>query len=442
MITSLISRNVAAGMEIDANFALQSLHSYVEDMEALERGVPYASLGISSRREATKPILLVSSEEGVMEEVAFSRMSTTNGAVAVLRISGVMRSEDGLSSYGMSTFAENLRAADESPNVKAIVVEINSGGGESTAGQIAELAIKDTTKPVIAVAQFMGSAAYRAALQADKIYAAGSGSMIGSIGSFITLDRNFPELYDKFFQDIYSDYSPNKNREFREWMKGNTDPFKELVNSVAKEFRQDVKKHRNLKGNIEETLSGGMFFAKDALSRGLIDGVKSIREAALEALKMADKPAFRNPDSQNLSDTDMSNLASRIAAMIMGKPNTETEEPEVETPEIETEEPETDTEETQEQEPESSELAETVQEHGQNLEAIVGTLEKMNGTLSSLSARLAKIESKQTEIAKVVAKEKGKPVVDNQQDGGPDYTSTEKAFKAGAAKVKVNAQKK
>lgn len=280
---------------IDLEYGLRALNDYLHDLELLAAGVPYSNLGISSRRASSGPSL-ISIQNNQYEELPFSEIKSRGGLVSHLRISGVMRTEDGMSSRGMNSFADDLRTADQFPTVIAHVIEINSGGGQATAGAVAMNAIADAKKPVIVVGHTVGSAAYMATLGADRTYAATEASRFGSIGSFLTLDRNFAGWYRENFQDLYADVSVQKNKEFRAYLDGDTGPLQQMVNESAREFQQLVQSNRQLKGGdvkIKDTLEGGMFAAPMARRRGLIDGFATVNDAAAEASLLAKSGARR-----------------------------------------------------------------------------------------------------------------------------------------------------
>ena len=113
----------------------------------------------------------------------------------------------------------------------------------------------------------------------DEVIAASEQSRAGGIGTFISFDRTKLEEYKTKMMDIYSDASPGKNADFREALEGDYSGLKATVNKMTDQFHAFVQSKRPLSGSekrIAETLSGTMFFAKDAKSRGLIDSIGSM----------------------------------------------------------------------------------------------------------------------------------------------------------------------
>ena len=74
----------------------------------------------------------------------------------------------------------SVKHAERKDNIKAVVVEIDSPGGDPTAGEEVEKALKGSAKPVVAYIRSVGnSAAYWAATGADRIFALPA-SQVGS----------------------------------------------------------------------------------------------------------------------------------------------------------------------------------------------------------------------------------------------------------------------
>jgi signal peptide peptidase SppA len=102
----------------------------------------------------------------------------------------------GASSYG--AIAKDLAVAEANASVKAVLLNVNSGGGSAVGCvEVGKMVVQlDTKKPVYAHAEVMCcSAAYAIACGARAIYSADS-SMMGSIGTIMTvmeMDRMLQE---------------------------------------------------------------------------------------------------------------------------------------------------------------------------------------------------------------------------------------------------------
>ena len=180
-----------------------------------------------------------------------------------------------MSSRGIYDFADDMYKAYRNRNVEAVIVETDSGGGHSNAGDLAHEVISDRNKPVIARVLYAGSAAYNAIAGADEIIGV-KNAQFGSIGTFITLDMKMISEYVARFKDIYAASSNQKNLEFRALLEGDLGPLKAMVDQKAGAFQDTIKASRNLTGSPStqrETLSGAMFSSKEAKDRGLADSI-------------------------------------------------------------------------------------------------------------------------------------------------------------------------
>ena len=126
----------------------------------------------------------------------------------------------------VDTIKRKLEHADESSEIKAVVLDINSGGGGVSASRELMEAIKETKKPVVArIGEVGASGAYYAASAADWVIAY-KDSMTGSIGVIMTL-QHYYGLYGQLginttviksgnSKDIGSPYRPMEEEERQE----------------------------------------------------------------------------------------------------------------------------------------------------------------------------------------------------------------------------------
>jgi ClpP class serine protease len=269
--------------EIDHAFAMQEFSWYLQELAEIRAGLPYEALGIAERRRRSMPGIITAASKRVSDPKMLKDESLTpKGSFAHLRLQGVMRSKDGASSRGVNSLIEDMNAAFDNDRIQGILIEANTGGGEVTAGLMLQSIIEQSPKAIVVYAHQLASAGVRATLPADEIIASSKSAEIGSIGTFISLPRNFAARYKEYFQDIYADKSTNKNAWFRQWLEGDLSELKSDLNRSNDQFISDVQKYRELKGSekqIEEVLSGKMFYATEAKRRGLIDGIGGFQYA-------------------------------------------------------------------------------------------------------------------------------------------------------------------
>ena len=267
-------------MEIESTFGLSQLHQYLNELQLLQMNVPFAELGIGKRREASQPAVLINtgnsyqlvSDRGLIK----NERLTPPGSIALMRLNGVMTTEDQLSTRGIQTFAGDMRDAYANKNIAAVGIEMNSGGGQSTAKDMMVSVLSERNKPVLSFVHYAASAAYGTAAATDEIIAASPESQVGSVGAVITLDKVLLEEIKNNFIQIFGDNAPDKSEEFRAALEGDFSKMQALANNYTDAFQAEVAKFRPLTGDAayqRKTLQGGMFSSKEAKKRGLIDGV-------------------------------------------------------------------------------------------------------------------------------------------------------------------------
>lgn len=275
---------------IDPIYGKRLLSKFMAEMEtAASGGEELLQQMIREKREANRPRLITAAKDGTFSVAEISTLETTQGAIALLQLNGAMYQDDFLSTKGMRSLADDIRALDNNPNISGIILEVNTGGGESLAGQTLKSAIKDARKPILVYAHFMASAGVWGTLHATHIMAAGKGSEFGSIGVFTQVDKDFLAAYKERVLSIYSRKSPNKNIEFRSLLDGDIEPMQQFVTDLDDIFMSDVRRYRSLSGDIDGTLAGGMFFASDAKARGLVDSIGTFKDAVAEMQRIIRK---------------------------------------------------------------------------------------------------------------------------------------------------------
>lgn len=281
---------------IEEAFGFRCLNQYLSDLELMRNGAPYSSIGIAKRREAGMPaiIKLSGSTYDIVSDPYILRNEklTPSGSIALLRLDGVMNSQDDASSYGVQNTAQQLRYAYANKNIDAVIIEGNSGGGEVTAMQIMVGAIQEKNKPVIGFGHFVASAAYGTFAATDEIIASDAMAEFGSIGAVVTINKEFLAWYKETFQSFYGKDAPLKNEAMREALNDNFQPIQDIADKATEQFHQMVSALRPLNGGEnyrKATLSGKMFDAGEAKRRGLIDGIGNMAYAVKRAQSWAMK---------------------------------------------------------------------------------------------------------------------------------------------------------
>ena len=257
---------------IDEYAALEYLLQYEQRLELLRDQGNGSAFRDAKEQSAQMTII---AGDGTLSITNFNKLpqNPQRDSIISFSVNDFMQSNDGLCSVGMKTMSDALLSYKNDPNVIGAKVNFDTGGGEGMSGHILHNAFKEFGKPVIAYVYNAGSAGYLAASGATEIVAANENSRVGSIGALVSISKKMLDEYANNIVEIYSDSSSDKNKEFRALLKGDSDPLKEMLNKSVQVFHNVVKSNRMLKVDPEGSLRGGMFFAKDAIKRGLVDHI-------------------------------------------------------------------------------------------------------------------------------------------------------------------------
>lgn len=268
---------------IDEDWAIEQYAQYLNEIMLVTSGVPYSELGIKERKAAAQTTFAFLQNGSILqysEDELDNQGVGKEPRVAVMRLNGVMRSQDSLSTQGMQSKADEVYSLNARPEIAGLVLEVSSGGGEALAATILQTALKHFSKPLYVVNHFSGSAAVKASLPAKGIYMSSESSRMGSIGSMMQISNEALRTLREEYTTIYSNASVDKNAALRQLLKGKTDLLVKELDESAVQFQNEVKLYRNLAPDLmESTLAGGVFYTQDAIKRGLADGVMNPYEA-------------------------------------------------------------------------------------------------------------------------------------------------------------------
>ncbi len=175
-----------------------------------------------------------------------------------------------------------LQAANESPNVKAVLIRMDSPGGVAASSLEIFEEIKRIDKPVVvSVGSSCASGGYYIACAADKIVA-NRASIIGSIGVILQIP-NYEGLYEK----LGIHYTTIKQGEYKDV--GSADRpiteqemllMQEHTKKIYELFIADVAQSRGLDiDKVKELATGWIYLGQEAYELGLIDEVGTYNDA-------------------------------------------------------------------------------------------------------------------------------------------------------------------
>lgn len=194
---------------------------------------------------------------------------------------------------GSETYVNLIRKVRLTPQVKAIVLRINSGGGSALASEniLRELMLAKKDKPVVvSFGDVAASGAYYLSSNADSIFAQPN-TITGSIGVF-TLIPNMQEFFD---EKLGVTFDGVKTAEHADAMTV-TKPLSEMekrfvqesVDSIYKDFLGwvAVGRKKNI-AYVDSIGQGRIWSGNRALEIGLVDRIGGLQDAIHTAARMA-----------------------------------------------------------------------------------------------------------------------------------------------------------
>jgi len=216
--------------------------------------------------------------------------------IAVVNINGTILSQTNTMDINSNTVASVIISALEKArndnDVKAVVLKIDSPGGELGASVEIFEKIKKLAEEKKVVAYFRNmavSGGYYVALPAHKIYSA-SHAWTGSIGVVMKIP-NLEGLFDKIgyketiiksgeLKDMTSYSRPITDKEM--------EIFQQMIDSSFEQFVEAVSKERNLsKEEVKKIADGRIYTSYQAKELGLVDYIGNFDAALTGAAKLA-----------------------------------------------------------------------------------------------------------------------------------------------------------
>lgn len=193
-----------------------------------------------------------------------------------------------------STVCNDLKDLMDDDDVKAVVIRVNSGGGDAFASeqiwhQVMELKKK---KPVVvSMGGYAASGAYYMSAPASWIVAQPT-TLTGSIGIFAV----FPDMSGLVTQKLgvkFDEVKTNRNSTFgnlmaRPFNEEETAVMQQYVNRGYKLFRKRVADGRRLPvESVEKIAQGRVWLGADAIGLKLVDQLGGLNDAVAKAAKLA-----------------------------------------------------------------------------------------------------------------------------------------------------------
>ncbi len=256
-----------------------------------------------------------------------SQSVTMRSSVAVIDVTGpIFRYADMFTEMSgatsVSSLARDFNTALEDPKVSAILLNIDSPGGE-VAGihEFAQMVYAGrAAKPIVAYVDGMAaSAAYWIASATDHIVIDAT-AMLGSIGVVATVPN--PDVKSAKEIQFVSSQSPRKRPNPN--TEAGRDQLQQMVDDLAAVFIATVARNRSVSAEtvVTEFGQGAMFVGTNAIDAGLADRLGSFESIVAELARGEFKPKTRASAQAALMEDDemkAAEMLDKIKVLITGQ---------------------------------------------------------------------------------------------------------------------------
>ncbi len=210
------------------------------------------------------------------------------GCVAVLPITGPITKYNGVCGEpGAILQASRLTEIGKRNNISAIVLLVDTPGGEARAAHSFTTAMAGFKKPILSYVDDMAaSLGMWIICGSDEVWLSSKVAQVGSVGSYVTL-ADWSGYFEKEgikLHEIYAPQSTDKNKDYRDALNGDYALIEEDLKILVDEFIGFIKKERPASVKHQSKWdSGKMFYPDDAKKFGLADGITSFEQVILKA---------------------------------------------------------------------------------------------------------------------------------------------------------------
>jgi protease IV len=203
-------------------------------------------------------------------------------SIAIVDVLGPILKYGDFCTYGTVEFNDLLIRLANSDRVKGILLNMDTPGGQAAGTATVAQTTKEVSKikPVLGICQdgIVASAGMWWASACQEFYVTQSTDQVGSIGAYQTI-ADFAGYFEQNgvkLHEIYAPQSVDKNKDYRDALKGDYTLIEEDLKFLVQDFIKTVQINRGqrLKTATENPFTGKMYNAADAVKIGLIDGIK------------------------------------------------------------------------------------------------------------------------------------------------------------------------
>ncbi|MFA9190908.1 signal peptide peptidase SppA [Flavobacterium sp. FZUC8N2.13] len=290
----------------------QKLIDYIAYEDVYHNDIKKA-LKVSPDKEYNK----ISISDYTNKMITTSIVSESDDKIAIIYAQGEIQSGEGdVNTIGEGSMRRSLQEARKDKKVKAIVLRIDSPGGNALTSDLIwrEVELTKKVKPiVVSMGNYAASGGYYIACNANTIFAQNN-TITGSIGVFGILP-NFNELTKKVGINVEQVNTNNNAAGYSPFVPLD-DNFKavtlEGIEHIYKTFVTHVAEGRKMNfAAVDSIAQGRVWSGSEALKIGLVDKIGGLNAAIVEAARLS---KTQNYTTQNYPEyeKDFDDMLSRF----------------------------------------------------------------------------------------------------------------------------------
>jgi len=234
-------------------------------------------------------------------------LSTSKNKIAIIYALGDIMNGKGNENYiGPETIIKYLKKARKNKNIKAVVLRINSPGGDGLASDIIwrEIKLTKKVKPVVvSMGNYAASGGYYIACNADKIFAQPA-TITGSIGVFgiIPNAAGLAKHIGLKSEQVGTNKNANAYSLFKPMTKNFRTEITESIENFYINFVNKVAKGRHKSfASIDSIAQGRVWTGVQAVKNGLVDKLGNLNDAIKEAAILANITDYKRVNYPNFT---------------------------------------------------------------------------------------------------------------------------------------------
>lgn len=239
----------------------------------------------SSKKKAEKLKFVTLSKYTHAPETGIEREFTRDKIAVIYAAGNIVQGKGNTDDIGGLSLSETIRKARENKNIKAVVLRVNSPGGDALASEVIwrEVALCRKEKPVIvSMGDVAASGGYYISCAADRIVAQPN-TITGSIGVFGIL-FNAGNMFKNKLGITFDQYKTGNFSDLGNMTRALTEAERNIIqNSVERvyaTFTKRVSEGRNIPiADVDSIGQGRIWTGVDALAIGLVDTLGGLEDA-------------------------------------------------------------------------------------------------------------------------------------------------------------------